>query len=205
MKRTAIFGGTFCPPHNGHLKMVSCLESLEEIEKIIIIPANIPPHKKMTCISAEHRKKMCELAFGRFKKVTISDYEILNGGKSYTVNTLKYFKEKGIIMPYLVIGADSLKDFKKWYCYKEILNMSELLVYDRIGISNADEEKAELELKNEGGKIKRLGITPDGVSSTQVREALAQNKSAENLIPAEVKEYIEKNNFFRGSCIWTKI
>ena len=89
MKKTAIFGGTFNPPHIGHRFMLEGIASQPEIEKILIMPAKIPPHKS-DVVSAEHRVNMCKMAFCGIEKCEISLEELNLPGKSYTVNTLHH-------------------------------------------------------------------------------------------------------------------
>ena len=172
MQKTAIFGGTFNPPHLGHRFMLESIANIADFEKILVLPAKIPPHKSGEILSAEHRVNMCRIAFEGVKKAELCLAELYLSGKSYTVNTLKNFSQKGVKNPALIIGGDSLVDFHKWYMYEEILSLAELYVYKRGGISDEQLFSAKENLEKLGGKITLLDICPPEISSTMVREGL---------------------------------
>jgi len=113
LQKTAIFGGTFNPPHIGHRAMLEGVAALPEIFKILIMPAKTPPHKSGDIVLPEHRVNMCKLAFNGVKKAEICLEELNMEGKNYTVNTLLHLSKKGVDNPVLVIGADSLVNFHK--------------------------------------------------------------------------------------------
>ena len=198
MQKTAIFGGTFNPPHLGHRFMLESIANIADFEKILVMPAKIPPHKSGEILSAEHRVNMCRIAFDSVKKAEICLDELYLKGKSYTVNTLKNFSQKGVKNPALIIGGDSLVDFHKWYMYEEILSLAELYVYKRGGISDEQLFSAKENLEKLGGKITVLDICPPEISSTMVREGLKKGLDQSGFLNPLVLEYIRKNALYKG-------
>ena len=196
MKKTAIFGGTFNPPHIGHRFMLEGIARQSEIEKILIMPAKAPPHKSGVVVSAEHRVNMCKMAFCGIEKCEISLEELNLPGKSYTVNTLHHLNKKGIKNPVLVIGADSLVNFNKWYRYDEILALAELYVYKREGIDVAVLLSAKKELEKQGAKITILDICPPAVSSTDIRAAFGKVENLKSLLEPSVLKYINEHSLY---------
>ena len=114
--KIAIFGGSFDPVHAEHINIVKAAAEKLETDKIIVIPAYIPPHKQgKSLASAQDRLNMAKLAFGQIKNCEVSSFEISAGGTSYTYRTLQYFREKYPQATfYLLVGADMLKDFYTW-------------------------------------------------------------------------------------------
>ena len=198
MQKTAIFGGTFNPPHLGHRFMLESIATLPEFEKILVLPSKTPPHKKGEILSAEHRVKMCKIAFDGVKKAKLCLDELYLEGKSYTVNTLKSFNEKNVLNPALIIGGDSLVNFHKWYKYEEILFLAELYVYKRSGVSDELLLSAKENLEKLGGKITLLDIYPPEISSSMIREAFLKGKEPREFLNPQVLDYIRKNVLYKG-------
>ena len=198
MQKTAIFGGTFNPPHLGHRFMLESIATLPDFEKILVLPSKTPPHKKGEILSAEHRVNMCRIAFNSVKKAELCLDELYLSGKSYTVNTLKNFSQKGVKNPALIIGGDSLIDFHKWYMYEEILSLAELCVYKRGGISDEQLYSAKERLEKLGGKITVLDICPPEISSSMIREAFLKGKEPREFLNPQVLDYIRKIVLYKG-------
>lgn len=197
MQKTAIFGGTFNPPHLGHRFMLKSIAALPEIEKVLIMPSKIPPHKSGEILSAEHRVNMCKLAFDGVLKAELCLDELYLKGKSYTVNTLKHFKQKNLKNLVLVIGADSLVNFHKWYCFEEILSLAELYVYMRGGISNESIFSAKENLEKLGAKITVLDVFPPKISSTEIRQGIKNGSLNEEFLNSSVLEYITQHSLYK--------
>ncbi len=199
MQKTAIFGGTFSPPHKGHIAMLRHLSSIEEIEKILIMPSKTPPHKNGKILSAEHRVNMCRLAFSNIKKAELDLSELDFPEKSYTINTLKFLKDKGIKNPILVIGGDSLVDFHKWYRYEEILKMCELLVFKRGRVDDNALLSAKKQLESSGGVVKILDFCPPNISSTEIRNKTLKGEETSEIITPQIAKYIKENGLYNGT------
>lgn len=201
--RIGIFGGTFNPPHLGHKHLAEQIKFKASLEKIIIIPANTPPHKVSKDLAdGVHRVKMCELLFGE-DYYEISDIELKREGKSYTVDTVTELKK---LYPcdelFLIIGADMLMSFDRWYRYEDILSAVKLCVTardDEVKTADLyDYAKKALKLDAKNNEIIIADVEPLVCSSTDVRENLAQGLDASKLISADVFNYARLNLLYES-------
>ncbi len=203
---TAIYGGSFNPPHLGHLSAVKTVLSALEPDRLMIMPDCIAPHKAMAAgtPSPEHRLAMCRLAFGSIPGVEISDLEIRRGGKSYTVDTLQQLTA---LYPadrfWLVIGSDMLESFTVgWYRFEDILDMCTLTVISR--------EKDDLALLEEKAAVLRDRYSaririirehePVVLSSSQVRQAI-RSGDVKGLLDPAVAAYIEEHSLYAEGAV----
>lgn len=189
--KICFFGGTFNPVHNGHVKLLENAKECFDFDKIIVIPTNIPPHKEVVfSVSDDDRLNMCKLAFDGIAEV--SDYEIKENNVSYTINTMRYFKE---IYPddefYFLMGSDMLFIFEKWKSYKELISLISIVVASR-----EDDESESLEIKKaklefDGAKIYIIKAEPYVVSSSVIRNKIKSGeKDFSCHLPERVVEYI---------------
>lgn len=195
----AVFGGSFNPPHLGHLHLVqSVIESLK-IDKMLIMPVKTPPHKAADEMAGEHhRLNMCRLAFLKISGCEISDMEIKSEGKSYTVLTMRKLKE---LYPddnlFFVMGSDMLLTFKQWFEWQEILSLCTLICISRCDEDTDKSSKAALELESCNGRCILLRDEPLEVSSTEIRKKAADNENLSCYLPANVIEYINENSLYK--------
>ncbi len=187
MSKIGIMGGTFDPIHNGHLKMAQAAYSEYHLDKVIFLTSGNPPHKKdRKILDASIRHIMVKRAISGIKHFEPCDWEVKRKEYSYTLTTLQHFKT---VYPddeiFFIIGGDSLRDFHKWYKPEEILKLCTLLVYDRQGgkICSAFAEIIH------GEKI--------DISSTQIREMVANNEDISGLVPKSVNDFIKRNRLYR--------
>lgn len=192
MIKVGIFGGAFDPVHTGHINLAKQAFSALTLNKMIIIPTGTSPHKENKGADFSHRANMCRLAFEGMKGFEVSEIENKKG-KSYTINTLRSLKElyPKDTMFFLIIGGDMLFYFKKWYKYESILNECRVVAAAR----EENEYIDLLEYANEIGKVRVLNLPVTEISSTQVREELAQTRRSE-YIPENVLDYILENNLY---------
>ncbi len=199
--KTAIYGGSFNPPHLGHESAVSTVASELRPDRIIIMPDCIAPHKAMAenTPAPEHRLEMCRLAFGGIPGIEVSDLEIRRGGRSYTVDTLEQLTA---LYPddlfYLVIGSDMLVSFTTgWYRFEDILRMCSLTVISRERDDMDELEHNAARLRNDYGAevIILKNHRPVLMSSSQVRKSIRDN-SVSDMLNAAVLEYIKKNGLY---------
>lgn len=197
-KNLAIYGGTFDPIHYGHLFVAEQVYDKYSVEKILFMPAGDPPHKidrKIT--DARHRYRMVELAIEGNENFLISDYELIKGGKSYTADTIRYFKEKKVAENlYFIIGADSLLDIFDWREPEFLLQNACFIVASRPGYQLKKTELAE-KFRPYLKQILFLDTIEVGYSSSRIRELLKEGKSIKYQTPDQVIEYIEKNKLYR--------
>lgn len=199
MSKIGLFGGSFNPIHNGHIHLAETIKSGLALDKVIFIPSNIPPHKDGDEYAPnEHRLKMCRLAVSGIDPFEVSDYELLRDEVSYTVNTVRYFKDKNPQDElYLLLGSDMLLDFDTWYRYDEILQKASLAVASR---EKNDEEKlkAEAEKLSKFGKIYIIDAPAVEVSSTEIRKKLRNNENITCNLSEKVVKYILLNGLYKN-------
>ncbi len=199
MRRIALFGGTFNPVHNEHIKMVKTAIKELRLDKIFVIPTNLPPHKKTTLISGEHRLKMLSLCFASEKKVEISDFEIKNGGTSYSYLTAEHFRR---LFPdddiFFLVGGDMLKDFKTWKFPQRILSACKLAVFERDDFYCSLDEEREYFKKFFNQDFINLKYKGENLSSTRVRIYSSLGLNLYGLTDEKVAKYIFDNNLYAG-------
>ncbi len=135
MARIGILGGTFDPPHNGHIALAFAALAQLQLDRIIFIPANKPPHKPETVISsANDRLNMLRLAIDSIKDFDLSEIELHRPGNSYTIETLSELKA---VYPddefYFIIGADNVAEMEGWHKPEEIFKLATIAAANRPG------------------------------------------------------------------------
>jgi len=190
--RICIFGGTFDPPHIGHLLIAQTVCEAEAFDKVIFMPANIPPHKK-NISEVGDRLAMLNLAIEGNPNFEISDLEIKRGGISYTIDTLRSI-EKSVINAkdelFYLIGSDSLLDLEFWRNPKEILKKCNVVVAIRPGFRPSDIPAWILH------QIQFANIPRFEISSSNIRKRWRENKTIRYLVTLPVWEYIDQNNLY---------
>lgn len=192
------FGGTFNPPHIAHRKMLEAVCDLPEIERVLVAPTNIPPHKEVRgqLASKEQRLYMCSLLCKGLNKAEVSDIEFKREGKSYSFYTLSDLKEQyGNIA--MLIGGDMVSSFTTWYRYAELLKIATFYVVRRKGVDNVKFYECVDNLKAQGGDIKVIELDFPEVSSTEIREAITNGINANSLLPQNIFEYITLNGLYK--------
>lgn len=191
--RIGIFGGTFNPVHIGHVRLAENFKKELALDKLLIIPTAVPPHKEAENIaSGEDRLKMCALAFEDIGEV--SDIEIARGGRSYTVETLERLKEIYADDEfYFLVGSDMLLSFRRWYRYEDILSMCTLCATDRDNEKTCKDADSEL-----FEKIIFCDFPKTVVSSSEVREKLERKADVSSLVPEKVEKYIKEKGLYNG-------
>ena len=175
--RLGIFGGTFNPPHMGHIRLVTAIADKLQLDRVLIIPASVPPHKHVLNLArSRDRFEMCRLSFEGDRRFSVSDTELLRVGKSYTYDTLCEIKKKYPDAElFLIVGSDMLATFDEWYRYHDILMMCTLCAASRKpGFVPELEGKFTPE---EIEKIKFIEIPVFEVSSTLIRRRLSERES----------------------------
>ena len=186
--RIAIYGGSFNPMHRGHEQIVEYILKNLNMDKIIIVPVGIPSHRENNLEQSDTRLKICREIFKDNSKIEVSDIEIKSDGKSYTYDTLiKLIEVYGKNNEFFeIIGEDSLKNFKTWKKYKELLKICKLIVFRR----NDDEDK---EIDKEFLKNSNIIILKNeyyNYSSTEIREKVKNGEDISNLVNKNVEKII---------------
>ena len=199
--RILVYGGSFDPPHNGHLRSVlSAAEALKP-EKVFFIPASVPPHKTQSpdAATARQRLQMTELAAGELKGLGAEalEMELLRPGKSYTADTLKELKarypEDELVF---LLGTDMLLSFLQWHEPERILQNASLAYFPRREKPDAREAETIKTLReSHGATVYEIPGVPVEVSSTELRQRL-KNRQGSELLPPAVYAYIIRNRLY---------
>ena len=192
--KTCLFGGTFDPPHFGHLIVAQTIFEAEHFDKIVFVPAHIPPHKKERKISSVAlRLEMLKIATMDNPNFEISDIELKRGGISYSLETIHTYKEQtGLDREdlYYLIGSDSLKQLQTWQNPKAILEECQLIVAIRPGFRPSDIPNWIL------AKVQFANIPRIEISSTQIRARWVEDKTIRYMVTQPVWTYINKHNLY---------
>ena len=197
--KTAIYGGSFNPPHLGHVRAAAAVMEKLGPDRLLIIPTNIPPHKEMAqgSPSPEQRMELCRLAFGDIPGAELSDMEIKREGRSYSADTVGSLRE---MYPqdelYLVMGSDMFLSFCQWYKFQYLLDNCVLTVLSREEDDREELEsfKAELEDKY-SAKVLLLSHEPLPMCSEEVRERLRLGLGSDMLPEAVYAEIIRRRYY----------
>lgn len=200
MERIAIFGGSFNPVHSEHINLVNIAIEKLNLDKLFVVPTFISPHKENLDASASDRLAMLRLAFMDNEKVEISDFEIQNGGNSYSYITCEHFrKEYPYAEIFFICGGDMLVDFYRWKNPDRILNAVTLASFDREDyfVDYTYQHKYFLEKFNKD--FVEIGYKGKKFSSTRIRVYSMLKLPLDNLTDKSVIEYIEKNEVYKSN------
>lgn len=193
-----LYGGTFSPVHNGHVRAARLFLERYDFDKLVIMPAGVPPHKSTPeSPTSEIRLEMCRAAFSDIsERIAVSDFEIRKKGKSYTVDTVEYLQSMGNVTA--LCGADMLMSLHTWHRAAELMKKCSFAVIAREnGTEGALASRIE-ELKERfGASIELITAEPMTVSSTQVRQMISKGQSVSCLVPEKVMKIIVDNNLYR--------
>ena len=190
--RICLFGGTFDPPHIGHLLVAQTVCEAERFDKILFIPAYQTPNK-IDVTPVENRLDMLKIAVEGNPNFEISDMELERKGISYTIDTIKIIKkEQGLNKKdiFYLIGSDSLLELHKWKEPKEILNECQVIVAIRPGFRPSDIPAWILH------NIQFANIPRFEISSTNIRHRWVENKTIRYLVTLPVWNYINENGLY---------
>lgn len=183
--------------HNGHVNLALSVRKSLELDKVIVIPSGIAPHKS----SAEYappqdRLNMCRLAFEDYEGFEVSDCEIIRSGKSYTIYTVDYFRK---LFPcdelYLLVGSDMFRCFESWFEYKKILKNVTVAAVSRTG-DDIDELLKMSEKLSEYGKCVVINADAVVMSSSEIRKMIKNNGDISCYLNKKVVKYILLNNLY---------
>ena len=188
-----ILGGTFNPPHNGHLIVAEHVREELGLEKILFVPSEISPHKRhVEMVSSKNRLEMVRLAIAGNVAFDISDAEIERGGVSYTVETLQALKAthaRDIL--HLLIGMDNLAEFYSWKDPQRILELANFVVMTRPDFTMLDVDPSIRE------KVRICAVPEIGISSREIRGRVKEGMSIRYLVPDTVGEYIHRHKLYK--------
>ena len=197
--RIGILGGTFNPPHLGHL--VCAQEAYRELalDLVMLIPARIPPHKPVEDEpGVEHRLGLCRRAVEGDERFAVSDLEAGRAGPSYTVDTLEQLHSQAPDNElFLIVGGDVAAGLPRWHEPERVLSLSRLAVAKRRGTPRASVEAA-LRTLDAGERAHFFRMPRIGVSSTMIRRRVRAGQPIRYLVPDGVAGYIDEHHLYRG-------
>jgi nicotinate-nucleotide adenylyltransferase len=215
LRPIAVLGGTFDPIHYAHLRLAEELAEVFSLAEIRFVPAAVPPHRGPPRASAEHRRRMVELAIAGNPRFRLDDRELRREGASYSFDTLTEMRtEIGDRPLCLLMGADAFVALTTWYRWEEIFDLAHVVVARRPGYPLEqlaaslpgqlkshylhrhvpDSRTARLE---PAGRIFTHELTALDVSATALRELIARGGSLRYLLPDAVIAYIESHRLYR--------
>lgn len=200
-EKIILFGGSFDPIHNGHLSVGKVVLEKLDGDQLIFVPARRSPHKVQPPEEGHHRMAMIERAIAGYEKFSVSDCELVRDEPSYTLDTIRHFREElgeGVDLFWL-IGADQLADFGKWYHVTELVTCCRVAVMHRAGYPAPKFDQLERVLGcNQIRALERDVVeTPlIDISSTEIRNHLAAGRLCEGVLPEPVIRYIEAHQLY---------
>ncbi len=197
LKKIGIFGGTFNPIHNGHIKLAEAAVREAGLSKILFMPNGNPPHKcDEEIISANDRFKMVSEAIKNNPLFEVSDYEIKRTSPSYTIDTYRTMKEKFNCPIYFIIGADSFYSLHTWKAYADLVKECSFIVADRNCSEGSDLKKACRKYLELGGSVLPIAFEPYDITSTEIRKRIKKGMDVSEFVPGTVLEYIFSNKLY---------
>jgi nicotinate-nucleotide adenylyltransferase len=198
--RIGILGGTFNPPHLGHLICAQEAYLQLELDRVTLIPARIPPHKPVEDEpGAQHRLELCRLAIrGDEERFEVSDLEIGRDGPSYTVDTLEELHSSAPDHElFLIVGGDIAAGLPDWHEPERVLSLATLAVAKRRGTSRAAVDDALAALR--GGERTRFFRMPRiAISSTMLRDRVRRGQPIRYYVPDPVASYVARHRLYAG-------
>lgn len=222
MNKSGLFGGTFDPIHYGHLRSAWEVKEKFGFDRIFLIPAAIPPHKRTKTVeNPEHRLEMIRLATAESPELTVSDIELKRTGPSYTIDTVCHFKSQcgQETALHFIIGSDAFLELDTWKAYEDLLVEIPFVVMIRPDVQCIDISKKIKQIHeflstriSEGYTYRSdedcifhpdrptvfiHRVTALDISSTQIRKMIKQNKSVRFLVPPAVEKYITTRGLYK--------
>ncbi len=212
--RVGLFGGTFNPVHWGHLRSAEEIREMFDLKQVIFIPTNISPHKKSTeIVPANHRLKMLDLAVEKNPCFFTSDVELKRPGKSYSIETISYFKqtfEEELVL-FFILGMDAFLEINIWKSYQELFSLCNFIVMTRPRYETKELDQVipaqimkdfvyhpdkMMFVHNSRFSIYFKEITSLDISSNSIRTFIRNGRSIKYLLPEEVENYVKENRFY---------
>ena len=191
-----LLGGTFDPPHNGHLALARTAMDALGLDRLVVVPVGEAPHKPVGT-DAETRFRLAEAAFADLPHTELSRVELERPGPSYTVDTAAWAEEEYGADVLLLLGADEFADFPTWREPDRLLEHVRLAVATRPGIPHDRLEAVRAALEDPD-RVAFFELEPIPISSRDLRERVARGEPIDGLVPPAVGRVIEEAGLYRG-------
>ena len=206
----AVFGGTFDPVHNGHLRSAEAVQALPGVDRVKLVPCRQPPHRRSPQASATDRLAMLHLATADLVKVEVDRRELERTGPSYTYDTLDAIRQE---MPddsslLCVMGQDAYLTLPEWFRWRELCDLAHLLVLQRQGASPIESPRLAAWAKDKhqddpgilsrqpAGTIICMQLVQIPVSGTAVRAAYGKGSPPTGMLPPQIHRYIIERGLY---------
>lgn len=195
MMRLGIFGGTFDPPHVGHLIAAQDIYEALELDRLLFMPASFPPHKRGVQLTpGEIRLRMLRASVAGDNRFEVSDLELRRPGPSYTVDTLREMRRHqpdGQL--YFIMGADQLVGFSSWRRPQEVAELAQLVVIGRGGLEPWDVKPA-IDVD-----YRAVAVTRVDISAREIRRRVQEGRSIRYMVTEPVLRIIEEEKLYVGA------
>lgn len=202
-KKLGIYGGTFSPPHNGHVNAGLTFLRQLKLDRVMVMPSRIPPHKPDAGIDPLYRLQMTQLAFKDAPEygetLFVSDWEITRKSVSYTVDTLRFFHMQGYEL-YFLCGTDMFLSLDRWRDPSKIFDLATIVYVQREGESPAirrmiDDAKYNYRLKYKAEPIEII-TQPIDISSSEIRQMLETGNDVSRWLAPDVIDFIREKRLY---------
>ncbi|MDD5708131.1 MAG: nicotinate-nucleotide adenylyltransferase [Kiritimatiellae bacterium] len=200
MGRIGILGGCFNPIHIGHLLMARSALEEGRLDRVVLMPANLPPHKALTGLApAPDRLAMVRLAIAGDPDLEVSTDEIDRGGVSYAVDTLRALRDRAPLDQLVfILGMDSLRELHLWREVVTLLSLAEILTIERPGYDRPPQTE-DLRLPAPWPERLLAAVVPGrrcDISSSEIRRRVAQGRTIRYLVPESVEAHIRARGLY---------
>lgn len=212
--KLGILGGTFDPIHLGHLRTAEEIGQELNLEKVYLIPSASPPHKAREPVAAfDNRLAMVQLAVGDSALLEVLDLEGKRPGLSYSIETLKELHSTYEPQPeiFFILGTDAFREIKTWKDYQDLFDYAHFVIIERTGVQlhelepllmelgfeTKDTEREDIFIRPSGKSVFRMSTTLMDISSTRIREMVAEGKSIRFLLPDPVRNYLMDKGLYK--------
>ncbi len=203
MARIGILGGTFNPPHRGHLALARHARDELSLDEVMLMPAGTPPHKGGGGDPGpEHRLEMCRLAVAGERAISACGLELERAGPSYTADTLNEIHDRHPEAELtFIVGADTARTLPGWHEPQRVLELAELAVAARAGSDRAEVTEALVRAAGSATRprVRFLEMAPIEASSSSARTLIAAGGQTQQMLGREVAAYIAANGLYRDA------
>jgi nicotinate-nucleotide adenylyltransferase len=196
-----IFGGTFDPIHDGHIRVAQSTRETMGLDEVRLIPANIPPHRNAPDVAPEHRLAMVQAATKDYEGLLCDDREMNFLGPSFTMRTLeslcREFPQERL---FLILGLDAFLGLPTWYRWRDIPDLTKIIIVNRPGVALPEPLPDWWQWLENGhssqSAVELVNMAPYDVSATELRLRLKARQSVEGLLHPDVITYIQENGLY---------